>query len=869
MPQVHALITAIIPVYNVARYLPEFLSSLSAQTLGAGRVEYVFVDDGSTDSSGQVLDDWAEQHPGPVTVVHKENGGVASARNHALAGGLADWVTFPDPDDVLDPRYFEEAAKFITLHGSRDVALLAAHQMKLDQFGVISDTLPSRKRFTKGSRVVNLHVEPMVQLGVNAAFMRRDLLLAQDAQFDPRIRPTFEDAHFVASYLLRSGTHHIGLMASSKYLYRVRADGSSLVQSGYDKPEKYTNVLRYGELDVLRTAMEQLGRVPRWLENTVLYDLVWYFKNERVTRSPSASAPEDVIPEFHALAAEVLALISEDAIRTYDLVGVDFASRLAMMHGYDQEPFRSHYAVLSDVDETSQMVRFSYWFAGELPHERFVVDDVDVRPVHETVQDYDFYGRVLVRQRHVWLPRGRLTYIDIDGQRLKIARGEQNGLPESLSARVLHPYIEAQRARVADPLRVDESRRSMVRRRLGELRRSVTTSKVRDASFEWAVKSSRTKARFRDAWVFMDRDTDANDNAEHLYRWVRDHRPELNAWFVLKKTSRDWTRLQRDGFRLVEFGSHDWRLLMSHAAHLASSHIDEYVVHPLPPRKYGRPRFTYTFLQHGVIHNDLSRWLNAKRVDVFVTTTPAEYTAITGPGPYKFTDREVVMAGLPRHDALLEKRAATAPEDRSRILVQPTWRQGLLGPVVKGSNERQKNDAFMTSDYAQAFTALLNSDRLRDIAARTGKTITFMPHPNMRPYLDDFTVPTHVEVLDFGAVNVQDVLAETVMYITDYTSVAFDAALLEIPMVYFQFDAASFFDGTHVGRRGYFRHDRDGYGPVVSEIAEVEDEVDAVAERAFQMADIYLQRSRASFPARDGRNRERVVAAMIAARRRP
>ena len=866
MPQVHALISAVVPVYNVAQYLPEFLSSLSAQTLASEKVQYVFVNDGSTDASGQLLDEWAAGHDGPVVVVHKENGGVASARNRALEDVVADWVTFPDPDDVLDPRYLEEAAKFISLHGSRDVALLAAHQMKLDQFGQISDTLPSRKRFAKGSRVVNLHVEPMVQLGVNAAFMRRDFLQDQNAQFDPRIRPTFEDAHFVASYLLRSGTHHIGLMASSKYLYRVRADGSSLVQSGYDKPEKYTNVLRYGELDVLRTAQEQLGRIPRWLENTVLYDLVWYFKNERVTKSPSASAPTDVLPEFHGLAAEVLSLISEDAIRTYDLVGVDFASRLAMMHGYDTEPYRAEYTVVSDVDETSQMVRYSYWFSGGLPVERFVVDDEDVRPTHETVQDYEFYGRVLVRQRHVWLPRGRMTYIDIDGARLKMARGEQNGLPESLSARVLHPHIEAQRARMSDPLRVNERRRTMIRRRLGELRRTVSGAKLADSAFEWSVKSPRVQARFRDAWVFMDRDTDANDNAEHLYRWVREHRPDLNSWFVLKKSSRDWGRLEREGFRLIEFGSREWRMLVSHAAHLASSHIDEYVVHPLPPRKFGRPRFTYSFLQHGVIHNDLSRWLNAKRVDVFVTTTPAEYAAITGPGPYKFSDREVVLAGLPRHDALLEKRAATAPADRNRILVQPTWRQGLLGPVVKGSNERQKNDQFMTSEYARAFTALLSSERLQQVAEETGTTITFMPHPNMRPYLADFALPDHVEILDFGAVNVQDVLAQTAMYITDYTSVAFDAALLEIPMVYFQFDAASFFDGTHVGRRGYFRHERDGYGPVVTSVRDVEDEVERVAGRDFQMSDVYLQRSRASFPARDGRNRERVVAAMLAAR---
>src|SRR5690606_31923634 len=60
---------------------------------------------------------------------------------------------------------------------------------------------------------------------------------------------------------------------------------------------------------------------------------------------------------------------------------------------------------------------------------------------------------------------------------------------------------------------------------------------------------------FRHAWLFMDRDTQADDNAEHLYRYVRRQHPEINAWFILRETSHDWQRLEDDGFRLLAFGS--------------------------------------------------------------------------------------------------------------------------------------------------------------------------------------------------------------------------------------------------------------------------------------------------------------------------
>lgn len=53
----------------------------------------------------------------------------------------------------------------------------------------------------------------------------------------------------------------------------------------------------------------------------------------------------------------------------------------------------------------------------------------------------------------------------------------------------------------------------------------------------------------------MDRDNQADDNAEHLYRYISENHPEQDIYFALKKTSSDWKRLEQDGFNLLEFGS--------------------------------------------------------------------------------------------------------------------------------------------------------------------------------------------------------------------------------------------------------------------------------------------------------------------------
>lgn len=858
------LITAVVPTYNVARYLPDFLRSIDTQTNDLSEVEFLFVIDGSPDDSAQIIRAWLEERSIQARVIEQENQGLAGARNTGLGEARGTWISFPDPDDMFAPSYFDEVIKFIGLHDRPALTLLAAHLMKTDDDGTVTDNHPSRKRFEKGSRVVDMRLDPVTQFGVNHAFLRTDLLRAHDLAFDSRIRPTFEDAHTVGRYLLRSGTHHIGLMASAKYLYRVRSDNSSLVQGGYDRPEKYTNVLRYGELDLLQEAAS-LGAIPRWVENTVLYDLIWYFRNERSARSATAAAPKDVLGEFHDLAGRVLAFISPDAVREFRAIAVSESVRQALLAGYEDRAVRPSAVELAAVDERRQLVQFTYWFTGALPDEAWTVDGSAVHPEHETIEDVEFYDRVLARRRVVWLPRGQLTTLTLDGRPVEFSRGDAPTRTHALAKQMLDPHIVAQRAQRADPWDLGEGRLEWVKSEFRALHhRFLSAQERRVRPVIWKARSKSARERFRNAWVFMDRDTDANDNAEHQYRWMLENHPEINSWFVLSRGSKDWVRLESEGFRLVDYKSKDWYSLILHASHLASSHIDNYVVHPLPRKDFGPERFYFTFLQHGVIHNDLSRWLNEKDVDLFVVSTPDEKEAIAGPGPYKFSDREVVLTGLPRHDALLERRAAVAQAERELIVIMPTWRQSLVGRVVKGSNERLKHPDFPTSEYARAFRALLTDPALHALAAEHDKRIAFMPHPNMKPYLGDFGLPASVELFSFATDDVQDVLAHACAFVTDYTSVAFDAALLNLPVTYFQFDRDEFFNGLHVGRPGYFDHRKDGFGPVVETPSAVVDALRADAAAGWRPSEVFLERERRTFVATDGRNRERVFDAMKA-----
>ena len=98
-------ISVIIPVYNVGAYVEKCIESVCRQTYE--ELEIILVDDGSTDSSGKICDEWAE-NDNRIVVLHQENRGLSGARNAGLEKATGEYVTFLDSDDYIAPTTYEE-----------------------------------------------------------------------------------------------------------------------------------------------------------------------------------------------------------------------------------------------------------------------------------------------------------------------------------------------------------------------------------------------------------------------------------------------------------------------------------------------------------------------------------------------------------------------------------------------------------------------------------------------------------------------------------------------------------------------------------------------------------------------------------------
>lgn len=101
---VNGLISVIVPVYNVEKYLHKCIESIIRQTYT--NLEILLIDDGSTDSSGIICDCYAEKDM-RIKVFHKENGGQASARNFALEIAKGEFIGFVDSDDWIEPEMYQ------------------------------------------------------------------------------------------------------------------------------------------------------------------------------------------------------------------------------------------------------------------------------------------------------------------------------------------------------------------------------------------------------------------------------------------------------------------------------------------------------------------------------------------------------------------------------------------------------------------------------------------------------------------------------------------------------------------------------------------------------------------------------------------
>lgn len=817
-------------VYNIARYLNQFFESIEAQTVDfTSSVQLVMVDDGSVDESAAIIKKWAALYPKNIKYVYQQNGGQGAARNLGIEYAKNEWITFIDPDDFLDPEYFEKIDNAIAKHSATEdlKALCANYIFYYEDVDVFSDTHPLRYRFASDKNIVSIHkMDKNISLNVNSVFYKRARLLEKDIRFNALIRPGFEDSHFTNNYFLSLDQGMIAFVPGAKYYYRKRQDGSSTLDTAWSHAGRYDTQIRLGNLGIIEESIRRFGMVLPFIQRTVLYDLSWHFKRLINHEEKLAHLTSEQKDTYRSLVAEVMSHISIETIMSFDLSGIWFYQKVGLLNLYKNYTPDFNIVYVDAMDQTKNLVKIRYFTAQLNNVEQFLFDGSSSVPVFSKTRSHTFLGQFFVYERIVWLAIGDHARMDINvGTKTRV----------SIGGKQHHKGVA-----------LKEVRSQFNKRRLND------ASLPKDVlDLRAATTSAESVRRYGDCWLFMDRDVKADDNAEHLYEYITAHHPDILCYYIISKSCADWCRLEAKGFNLIEFDSLEHKSALVNAAHFISSHADEYIFSGVNKKPLvDLASYRFTFLQHGVTKDDLSSWLNSKTIDCFVTATVPEANSIADDGNYKFSRKDVFLTGFPRHDRL---RSLSYLEEKS-ILIMPTWRNSLVGAATGNGNEREVNPNFSDSQFAQQWKSFLHSDILLDCSKR-GYKVIFAPHINLAPYIGAFDLPSHVDLYtNEGDESLQYLIARTKILVTDYSSIAFEVAALFRSVIYFQFDAAEVFGGQHTYQPGYYKYEQDGFGPICVNVTEACEELSASIERDGMPSSDYMLRMQRTFAFNDQGN---------------
>lgn len=808
--------TVVSAVYNVEKYLDDYFKSLVNQTISFNRyIQLVLVDDGSTDSSAKIIKKWQKKYPKNITYLYKENGGQSSARNLGLEHVTKEWVAFIDPDDFIDLNYFKNLDREIS--SDNNIKILASNIIfYIENENVIKDNHPLRYRFSQERSVYPvLDLGNTINLSAAASLFKSSIIKNSNLSFDEKVKPNFEDGKFIADYLLYVSSGSISYSESAIYYYRKREALNSTIDSSWKKKEKFNDVLEHGFVAMLEGYKASLGYVPMHIQKTALYDVAWYVKYLVNESGKTSFLNTKDLSVFLELIKKIIQFVDKDTILNFNLTGIWFLQKVGILGAFkDEKPYKQ-IAYIENIDKEKKQILISYFTYFDVSCS-FRLNNIDIVPKYKKIVKHTFANQLFVHEKRYWIPydnEDALLTIDLDMMPVRI----------TLQKKQHHHGI-----RISDIL------------------------KAYQPSPKYHTDCS---------WLLMDRDTQADDNAEHMYRYLMHNHPEQNIYFALRKTSHDWRRLQLEGFNLVDFGSEDFEYHLRKASKIISSHLDRYINNYFGDEYEYSKRFV--FLQHGVTMNNMSSWFNAKKnlQCVITATKPECQSLVENDGLYKLTKKEVALTGFPRHDNLMRYNQ----QDSKIILIMPTWRQNIMGKVAGTGNTREINDGFMETSYAQHWYNVLHSKDLEKLAQQYSYKIIFAPHANIEPYMTMFNVPSHIDIWQASTAtnSMQQLFQQAKLMITDYSSVAFEMGLLEKTVLYYQFDKDEVFSGGHIIQRGYFSYENDGFGPVVTHEAELLLELERILANNGEPLEPYATRIKDTFAYRDTNNCQRVYEAII------
>lgn len=350
--------------------------------------------------------------------------------------------------------------------------------------------------------------------------------------------------------------------------------------------------------------------------------------------------------------------------------------------------------------------------------------------------------------------------------------------------------------------------------------------------------------RNKKIWLVGERPDQAQDNGYLFFKYLRENHPERRAYYVIKRNSHQYDRVAQLGNVVIYRSLKHWLMYFGCEA-VISAHIRSLL--PSDNWHYKKMAVTHkqknkkqVFLQHGVISANIpSLYRNKTNVDLFICGAKPEFDYVRD--NYHYPNGVVKYTGLARYDCLHDFTV------KKQILIMPTWRTWLVKP---GYN-------LARSEYMYEWNKVITDRELIDAAKQKGYRIIVYPHPVLQFARDLFeSVDENVIIASEKEYDIQALLRESALLITDYSSVHFDFAYMRKPVFYFQFDR-DWYSVDHY-QKSYFNHKKHGFGKVADTAPGLVRNVIEAFDNGVRLSEKHNKRINRFFPLYDRKNCERI-----------
>ncbi len=879
--------SVVMACYNAENHLDETINSLLGQSFSFGsNIQLILVDDGSTDKTAEICLKYQNQYPDNIIYLHQENQGQGAARNLGLKYVKGKYINFLDSDDKFSGNTFYSVYEFFEKHYDE----IDFVSVPIFFFDKAVGQHPLNYKFEE-DKIIDLNKNwDFPQLSSSSAFFKKELFDSYSFKTD---FVNSEDSLMINKMLIDNPIY--GVVKDAIYWYRKRTNDASTIDSSTSKKDFYIDRLKRYFKELINYSKEKYGNVAKFIQYLIVYDLQWMLIVEDVSEILTAEEIKEVYIHIQDILSEIedeviLSLRNDKLNISHHMLATKYATvNINLNKEVHYENIHSNY------NNNIAGVYCENTLIDKLDKHRLWLDIIEIKGNTLYISGFlmSFFDnedvKIEIAKKGKIYPTTTVYYHNNSKKFLNCSlesqfnfdceiplENKENSKVEIYARFIGENSDETSKWKLpigfADYARMSELSNysicgnyflkfndndfyinrynyfKMIKSEIPILLRVLKRKESYYTSilfFRFVYLLLYPFYRKKRIWLFMDRQENADDNAEHLYKYAVTQKDNITKYFTVSDEFGDFTRLSNLP-NVLEFYSIKQRLVYLFAEKIISSHPDENILNPFMGKNVksysGLINSDKIFLQHGVTKDNVSSWLHKsdKNLKLITTVSDAERKSFLDPG-YNYDENIIQTLGFPRFDNL-----KTNEKTKRQILIAPSWRTDLHNMTIK---------YIMDSDYFKTINSLINNKTLISIAEKYNYKIIFKPHPMVYGYVDLFETNEYVTIDE--KTTYQELFKDSDLLITDYSSIAFDFSYMKKPIIYYQHDDDYNF------KEGYFKYKTMGFGDVITDENKLIAKIEEYLKNDCKMEEIYTKRVNSFYKYNDKNNCKRVYDATL------